>query len=49
MTRIVLVRHGRTAWNVERRVQGSSDIPLDDTGRAQAATAGALLAAAVAG
>jgi broad specificity phosphatase PhoE len=49
VTRIVLVRHGRTAWNVERRVQGSSDIPLDDTGRAQAATAGALLAEAVAG
>ncbi|WP_317228656.1 histidine phosphatase family protein [Clavibacter sp. MX14-G9D] len=49
MTRIVLVRHGRTAWNVERRVQGSSDIPLDDTGRAQAATAGALLAEAVSG
>jgi probable phosphoglycerate mutase len=48
VTRIVLVRHGRTAWNVERRVQGSSDIPLDDTGRAQAATAGALLAEAVA-
>jgi len=47
VTRIVLVRHGRTAWNVERRVQGSSDIPLDDTGRAQAATAGALLAEAV--
>jgi broad specificity phosphatase PhoE len=44
VTRFVLVRHGRTTWNVERRVQGSSDIPLDDTGRAQAATTGALLA-----
>lgn len=34
--RIVLLRHGRTAWNVERRFQGSSDLPLDDVGVAQA-------------
>ena len=29
---IILVRHGRTAYNAEGRLQGQSDIPLDDTG-----------------
>ena len=36
MTTILLVRHGETDWNVERRVQGHSDRPLNDNGRAQA-------------
>jgi len=34
--RLVLVRHGRTAWNAEGRAQGHADVSLDDTGRAQA-------------
>lgn len=34
--RLYLARHGRTAWNLERRFQGTTDIPLDDVGRAQA-------------
>jgi broad specificity phosphatase PhoE len=37
MTRIVLVRHGQTAWNVTERFRGREDLPLDDTGRSQAA------------
>jgi broad specificity phosphatase PhoE len=35
--RIYLARHGRTAYNLEGRFQGQQAIPLDDTGRAQAA------------
>lgn len=45
MTRRVIVwRHGRTAWNVEHRVQGQTDIPLDDVGLAQARAGAARLA-----
>lgn len=36
---IVVWRHGRTAWNKERRFQGTSDLPLDEAGVAQAESA----------
>lgn len=35
--RISLIRHGPTAWNAEKRVQGSIDIPLSEEGRARMA------------
>ena len=44
MTTLYLVRHGETDWNLARRIQGSTDIPLNETGRAQARTTGRLLA-----
>lgn len=44
---LALVRHGRTPWNRERRMQGSADIALDGVGEEQAAAAGRLLAGAV--
>jgi len=43
--RILLLRHAETDWNRERRYQGWRDIPLSPTGRAQAESAGRLLAA----
>jgi len=43
VTLIVLVRHGETEWNRLGKVQGHSNIPLNDTGRAQAAGAGEAL------
>jgi probable phosphoglycerate mutase len=42
---LVLLRHGRTEWNHDRRAQGHADVPLDETGRAQAAAVAPLVAA----
>ncbi|MGO4494041.1 histidine phosphatase family protein [Arthrobacter sp. 2YAF22_2] len=44
LTTFALVRHGQTDWNAQRRLQGSSDIPLNDVGRGQASDAVAALA-----
>jgi broad specificity phosphatase PhoE len=41
---LLVVRHGQTAWNAERRFLGKSDVPLDPTGQAQSARLGAYLA-----
>ncbi|MER5972350.1 histidine phosphatase family protein [Streptomyces sp. NPDC002055] len=43
--RIVLWRHGQTAWNLERRFQGTTDIELTEEGHAQARRSARLLAA----
>ena len=44
MPTIYYIRHGETEWNAEGKLQGGQDIPLNDLGRAQAATAGDILA-----
>lgn len=43
--RVILLRHGRTAWNAQRRFQGQADPPLDEVGRAQAYDVAGLIAA----
>jgi 2,3-bisphosphoglycerate-dependent phosphoglycerate mutase len=43
-TRVLAIRHGETAWNVDTRIQGKLDIGLNETGRKQAARLGAALA-----
>jgi broad specificity phosphatase PhoE len=36
MTRLFLIRHGRSTWNAVKRIQGHADPPLDRVGREQA-------------
>jgi probable phosphoglycerate mutase len=36
VTRLLVIRHGETAWNTEGRIQGHIDIPLNEKGRWQA-------------
>ncbi len=43
MTRIFLVRHGQTAWNVGEIFRGRADVPLDETGLKEADLAGEAL------
>ena len=44
MHKLVLIRHGESTWNLENRFTGWADVPLTDTGVAQAKQAGKLLA-----
>lgn len=44
LTRIVVIRHGETAWNVDTRIQGQLDVPLNDKGQWQARRLAAALA-----
>jgi broad specificity phosphatase PhoE len=44
-TRIILVRHGQTEWNRVERFRGRADVPLNETGLAQAEATGRRVAA----
>lgn len=44
MTTVYMVRHGETDWNGAHRMQGRSDIPLNERGREQASCAAKALA-----
>ena len=45
MHTLVLVRHGESTWNLENRFTGWTDVPLTETGVAQAQEAGRLIRA----
>jgi probable phosphoglycerate mutase len=42
--RLVLIRHGQSTWNAEKRLAGQGDPPLTDAGRAEAAALAPVLA-----
>jgi len=44
MTHIILVRHGQTEWNRVERFRGRADVPLNETGIAQAEATGRRIA-----
>lgn len=44
VTRLIVIRHGETAWNVDTRIQGQLDIGLNATGQRQARQLGQALA-----
>ncbi len=44
MSKLVLIRHGQSLWNLENRFTGWIDVPLTDQGRAEARRAGQLIA-----
>ena len=43
-TTLIVIRHGETPWNREKRMQGTTDTALSDVGRAQAQALGRRLA-----
>ncbi len=43
MTKVYIVRHGQTAWNLEEVFRGRADIPLDETGKQEVHLAGEAL------
>ncbi|HSE02462.1 MAG TPA: histidine phosphatase family protein [Burkholderiales bacterium] len=43
-TTLMVIRHGETAWNREKRMQGTTDTPLSEVGREQARSLGRRLA-----
>ena len=43
MTKVYVVRHGQTAWNLEEVFRGRADIPLDETGKKEVHLAGEAL------
>ena len=49
VTRLLVIRHGETAWNAEHRVQGQLDAPLNAIGEAQAQAVAKVLSRALEG